>query len=233
SGASALPQSLNHWPEGGILMGTKPFMALLAIVVVLGFGLGGAFVGGIAVGKTQADTEASAVAEASARPAANTAQQQLEATAPLSADQLSNTRQRLGSGDISPEELTQLRQQFRAQGGAGGDGGFGGFGGGGARGGNGALAGGSRITGTIEAITDGVITLNTQQGPIEVAVGTETTIELTRPGELGDLAVGGTVTVVGTRGDDGTFGAATVTVVPEGRVGAGGFVRGDGAVPVP
>ena len=212
-------------------MGTKPFMVLLAIVVVIGFGLGGAFIGGIAVGKAQAETPVAVVQSASTRAGGAAVPQQATGSALLDAAGLDALRQSVQSGTASPEQLAQLRQQFQGQGSAGG-GGFGGFGGG-ALGGDSALTGGGRVTGTIEAITDGFITLNTQQGPIEVAVGADTMIEVTLAGALGDLAVGGTVTVVGTRGDDGTFGATTVTAVPDGRIGAGRFFGAGGAVPIP
>lgn len=90
-------------------MNTKSFVTLVIAILVLGGSLGGAFVGGIALGKNQEDDVA-----------LNSASTQL----PSGTDQQA-------SGQLTQEQLDQFRQQFQDQFGQGGpDGlGFGGAGG--------------------------------------------------------------------------------------------------------
>ena len=74
-------------------MKSKAFVSLLIGILVLGGGLGGAFVGGIALGKSQ-------VAEAA----------QVDPSAALTPE---SARQSFGA--LSSEQRDQLRQQFQAQ----------------------------------------------------------------------------------------------------------------------
>ena len=88
-------------------MNTKAFMLLLVGVLVLGSSIGGAFAGGVAVGKSQ---------EAEAAPSS------LPAQLPAGSGQQFTDQ-------FSQEQLDQFRQQFQGGGGGGGRGGFGGRGG--------------------------------------------------------------------------------------------------------
>ena len=118
----------------------------------------------------------------------------------------------------------------RARGG-GGQGGQGGFGGGQA----GAAGGGVRpLFGTIESIVDSGFTLETQQGPLPIAMNDETVIIQTGQGTIADLEAGMQVRVTGPADEDGTISARNVIVTPEGLedipgFGGGGFAgRGRG-----
>ena len=110
----------------------------------------------------------------------------------------------------------------RARGG-GGQGGQGGFGGGQA----GAAGGGVRpLFGTIESIVDSGFTLETQQGPLPIAMNDETVIIETGQGTLADLEAGMQVRVTGAADEDGTISARNVIVTPEGLEGIPGFGGG-------
>ena len=191
-------------------MGTKGFMLLLASVLVLGAAIGGSFFGGLMIGKGQEAEAAASVApvpqprSATSQPAGQTDGQ--------TRDQL---RQRFQSGNLTEEEIAQARARFRSGAlGGGGDGG----GGGGRRG----------LSGSIESIAGNTVTIETDQGPLEVTIGTETAVRLISQGSLDDLTTGMTVTVAGQRGEDGSLEASAITVVPE---GAGGLRLGGGARP--
>ena len=113
-----------------------------------------------------------------------------------------------------------------------GQGGFGrGRGGGGQAG---AAAGGARaLFGTIESIADGRFTLETQQGPLPIAMNDETVIIETGQGTLADLEAGMQVRVNGPADEGGTIEARTVAVTPEGLedipgLGGGGRLGGRG-----
>ena len=119
---------------------------------------------------------------------------------------LDGLRQRIQSGDATPEELAQLRQQLQGRGQFGG----GGFGGG--RLGGGGL--GPGLTGTIDAVDGNVITVDTPQGPLQATVIDETAIQLFSEGSLADLLEGSRVTVIGQR-EDGAVAASAVLLLPE------------------
>ena len=99
----------------------------------------------------------------------------------------------------------------------------GGFGGGG--------FGGTRaLTGTVDSIEEGRITIDTEQGPLPVAVNEETTVRITSQGTIGDLEPGMNVVIIGQPDEDGQVVANSVNVLPEGVTqglgGAGGFFGG-------
>ena len=218
---------------------TKSFVAFLATFVVLGLSLGGAFVGGVAFGKSQDDASPSSVVLLSGvdqqnsdsfggqRPGRLGGGFQSGGDAPQGLDQLrerfqsgeitpenlAQLRQRLGSGDINPDELEHLQQQS--------SGGFGqGFQG---RGG---------MTGTIEKTEGSVVTLDTLQGPILVTIGADTVIQKTVLGTLEDLQKGVRVAALNLSGQEGQGEreAGLVMVLPEGADGlfGGGFFGGGG-----
>ena len=115
------------------------------------------------------------------------------------------------AGEISQEDLDQFRQQFQGQFGQGG--GSGAFGGGGARGGGGfggRTAGGGGLSGTLESVDQDVITINTDQGPLPVAIGEDTTIRKTVEVALADLTEGTRVTVLGARSESGDVEARSI-----------------------
>ncbi len=133
------------------------------------------------------------------------------------------------AGEISQEDLDQFRQQFQGQFGQGG--GSEAFGGGGARGGGGfggRTAGGGGLSGTLESVDQDVITINTDQGPLPVAIGEDTTIRKTVEVALADLTEGTRVTVLGARSESGDVEARSIIIVPEGQDDGfgGGFGRG-------
>ena len=175
-------------------MNTKAFVLLLVGVLVLGGSLGGAFAGGVALGKSQGE---------------ETAQNSLPTqTQPSPGQQL--------PGQLSPEQLEQLRQQFQS----------GQFGQGSGRPGFGGRGG---LTGTIEQIDGNTVIINTPQGPLQATIGVDTDIQMFAEGTLADLQAGLRVTVTGVPGEDGTVEAGSILITPEGTGDflGGGFFSGD------
>ncbi|MCH8847458.1 MAG: hypothetical protein IIC32_00595 [Chloroflexi bacterium] len=194
-------------------MNTKPVMLVIAVVAALAVA-GGAFAGGIALGKSQANDAAEATA------AADT-----QATGGTGALDLDALRQQFQSGDFDPDTFAQLQEQFGGQFGGGFGGGGGGFGGGT---GDGTGGGERGLFGTIETIEGDTLTIDTARGPLQADVGPETTIQIFADGTLADLEPGMQVTVVSERAADGTVVATSITVVPEGGGGFGGRRLGGG-----
>ena len=162
-------------------MNTKTFMVLLVSIMVLSGSVGVAFAGGVAVGKGQEEADTS------------------------SSPQLPTNQSQPLPGELTQEQLDQLRQRFQGQRGSDGDGsGFGGRGG---------------LTGTIDQIQGNTITLNTSQGPLQALVRDDTTIQIFTEGSVADLESGLRVTVVGQIGEDGTVAATSIVVIPEGVEG--------------
>ena len=105
--------------------------------------------------------------------------------------------------------------------------GQGGFGRGGQGGQAGAADGGARaLFGTIESIAESGFTLETQQGPLPIAMNDETVIIQTVQGAVADLEAGMQVRVTGAADEDGTITARNVIVTPEGLEGIPGFGGG-------
>ncbi len=112
-------------------------------------------------------------------------------------------------------------------GGGGGRGGFGGGGGGGGGFGGGGTGDGFNIlAGTVASVGNGTFVLETTEGSVDVTLTDETTVSVTTPfAEAGDdLDIGGEVTAIGRRGEDGKFEAITLTT----GGGFGGFQFGGG-----
>ena len=193
-------------------MTSRSFTLLIGVVVALGISIGGAFVGGIALGKSQEAEAAQARPEV---PATSGGFRQPDSADTASLDLL---RRRIQSGDATPEELAQLRQQFQGQ--------FGGGGFGGGRLGGGGF--GQGLTGTIDAVDGNVITVDTPQGPLQATVTDETVIQLFSAGSLADLLEGLRVTVIGQR-QEGAVEASAILLLPEGGEGffSGGFRGGN------
>lgn len=201
-------------------MTSRSFTLLIGVIVALGVSIGGAFVGGIALGKSQ---EAEAAQNGPlARPTSSLGGPSSEQSDGASLDLL---RQRIQSGDATPEELAQLRQGFQSGQGFGGQGFRSGQGFGGQR-----FSGQGGLSGTIEKIEGNTITVNTPQGPLQAAVEADTIIQIFAVGTLADLLEGVRVTVFGQRGEDGAVQARSILLVPEGAEGLldGGFWSGAG-----
>ncbi len=173
-------------------MKTKVFVLLLAGVLVGGVGVGGAFAGGLALGKSQGK---------------EAAQKTLPTLSPSGSGQQTQ-------GQLTQEQLQQLRQQFQGQTGQGGAQGLPGRGG---------------LTGTIEKIEGNTLTINTAEGlPLQATIGANTTIQMSVQGTAKDLETGLRVTVVGQRGADGNVAATSIIITPAGVDGllGGGFNPG-------
>ena len=101
------------------------------------------------------------------------------------------------------------------------------FGGGrGGQGGQGGGPGAPALSGTIDSIRDDQLTLDTQQGPLPIAINEETVIVQTGAGTFADLAIGMRVTVVGLADESGRIDARAVFVIPEGMENVPGFGGG-------
>ncbi len=204
----------------------KAFILLLVVVVIIGGSIGGAFVGGVAVGKGQEAGPTVADIPVPGRSATVA----VEATEPggfqqLSPEQVGNIRQQFQSGQLSQEDVARLRQQF--------GGGQAGAGAAGAVAGGGPAGGGFRggLTGSVKTIDGNEITISTAQGDLVATIGEDTTIRLIDEGAIADLLEGISVTVVGARDESGTLEAATITAAPEGvelGIGGGGGRGGGG-----
>ena len=190
-------------------MNTKAVLLVVAGIAALAVSAGGAFAGGIALGKSQANDDA-----AGSAPLADN-----QASGGTGALDLDALRQQFQSGELDPETFAQLAEQFGGQFG-------GGFGGGGT--GDGTGDGGRGLFGTIDTIEGDTLTIGTARGPLQAAAGPETTIQLLADGTLADLVVGMRVTVTSERASDGSVVASSITVVPEGGGGFGGRRFGGG-----
>ena len=108
-------------------MNNKLFVGLLIAILVVGAGVGGAFAGGVAYERGQDDTLPVVTTSALPSPSGT----QSDSTSAGDID-VTNIRERIQSGDITTEEIQQIRQQFRerfqGQGGGGRGGGFAGLG---------------------------------------------------------------------------------------------------------
>ena len=196
-------------------MNAKPFILAVAAVVVLGIIIGGAFFGGVALGRTQAESEEPEMSFIQA-PSAQGGLAAGGAGGEVSQAQIQELRQRAQSGEITPEENQRIRAQIAQTGGGTVAG---------APGAAPAEAGG-RVTGTVKSVKDGVMTVETFQGTVTVNVGADTTIQGLTEVPLSDVEVDSMAVVVGESTESGELDASSVIVLPEGVLpGAGGFRR--------
>ena len=177
-------------------MSTKGFISLLVGVLVLGAVFAGAFVGGMLVGKNQEAEAAQNVVPAPQPPSV-----QAQPAGQSDGGALSRLREQFRSGDLSREELAELRQQFQGRAGPGG--------GGSGIGDRAGVAGQRGLTGIIDKVDGNTVTVDTPQGPLQAMLSADTTIQKTVQVEIGELTVGTRVTISGARGEDGTFQAAS------------------------
>ena len=225
---------------------TKSFVVVAAIVILVGGSIGGAFTGGVILGRNQAESEAPAAArfvppQDFAGQAA--ASQQFADQIPLDDDgnpdfaALRQMAQAQGRGLPTPPGRTPTAStdadsvapastdngdnddDAEATESADRQPDFAGFGRG-----LGLLGGGGATFGTIDSIGEGVVVINTPQGPVEAAISSETVIQVFSAGELGDLTEGMSVTVMGQEdAESGKLEAASIIASPEGAGGFPGF----------
>ena len=151
-------------------MNTKVFVWLLAAMLALGGSIGGAFVGGIALGKSR-EAEAAQVGSPALSPDGDSA----GPSGGSVADTLSQLQQRFRSGDLDQEDLAGLRQRFQGEFERG-------FGGGGI--GDFDLSARTGLTGTVEAIVGDTLTIETARGPVQASIGADTAIQMFSDGSL-------------------------------------------------
>ena len=217
------------------------FFLLVGLVTVVGVGVGGAFVGGMAVGKAQAASQVQGPSIPTAPRSSTTTTTEGQTTgagattgAPSdsgagAAGRGAGLRGQLGN--LDPTQIAALRQQLGAQGGPGAAGGAGAFGG--------------ALTGTVDSITATSLTVNTPSGPLQATIDASTRIIVMSSGTAADLAKGANVTVLSTRDANGNVMAQTITLTPvelqgalpglggAGRFGGGGGGRGGAGGPPP
>ena len=195
-------------------MNAKPFIFAMASVLILGIIIGGAFIGGVALGRAQAESEEPEMSFIQA-PSAQGGVAAAGGGGELSQAQIQELRQRAQSGEITPEEIQQIRAQTAQTGGVvGGE----------------VLTtsqadAGGRTMGTVKSVEDGVLTVETFQGTIQVNVDSDTTVQGLTEVALSDVEVDSTAVVVGESTESGELDASSVIVLPEGILGAGGFRR--------
>jgi hypothetical protein len=204
-------------------MNAKPFIFAVAAVVVLGIIIGGAFIGGVALGRTQAESEEPEMSFIQA-PSAQGGVAAAGGGGELSQAQIQEIRQQIRqqaqAGGIDPEEAQRIVSQIGPDGGTGG----------GAAPGTGVVItsladAGGRTMGTVKSVEDGIMTVETFQGTIQVNVDADTKIQGLAEVPLSEVEVDSIAVVVGERTDSGEYDASSVILLPEGVLGAGGFRR--------
>lgn len=197
-------------------MNNKFFMGLVGAVLLAALGVGVAFAGGVAYERSGEDTSP-VVVTAPDLPSPSGAQAQAVG-GQFNPEAIADLRARLQSGNATPEDFQQLRQQFAGQ--------SGGFGGGGGAGGN-LRFGGGGLNGSIESIEGDTITINTAQGPVQVMLNVDTTINNIVEVDASALTVETRISANGQRNEAGVMEATTITITPEGFApGVGGGFRG-------
>ena len=202
----------------------KAFLILAAAVVFLGGGLGAAVVVVSKLGKSEPESSQvvdlptptrsivtqpseSQLETASDDQAGVEQAVQRSTSGDLSQQELAELRERFRSGDLSQEEIAEFRQRFQDGGGAGG---------------------GSVLVGTLQKVEDNVLEVESPQGPRQVSVGSDTVFRITSERSIADLDVGMQVRLNGERGEGGLFEVAVITVVDEAVVGLFGGGGGTG-----
>ncbi len=230
---------------------TKSFVVVAAIFILVGGSIGGAFTGGVILGRNQEMNKAATTAQYT-QPSGFTAQaaaaQQFADQIPLDDDgnpdfaALRQMAQAQGRGLPTPPGRTPTASaaadsddsdseapastdnddnddDAEATESADRQPGFTGFGRG-----LGPFGGGGATFGTIDSIGEGVVVINTPQGPVEAAISSETVIQVFSAGELDDLTEGMSVTVMGQEdAESGKLEAAFIIASPEGAGGFPGF----------
>jgi hypothetical protein len=179
---------------------TRPFLFLLGLAVVLGVGLGGAFIGGVAFGKGQDDATANNQSAAAFGPGGP------PAAGFAGGNQPGGFQQRPTGAGSSAQSDTETDSALSGQRGSPGVG-------------DGAPAR-SGLMGTVATIEDNTFTVDTPQGPVQARLGEDTTITRVVEAAVDDLQVGAQVRVMGEEvaGEEGVT-ATSVLIIPEGTEG--------------
>ena len=192
-------------------MNNRSFLYLIIGFLAFGGALGGAFVGGMAVGG--GDDDSSAAPTSNLLPATDGQQTQ------ASQGDFDRLRGRIQSGDLSPEELSQLRQQFQGADGQFRPGNAGGFN----FGPDGGFTGAAPVSGTIQSVDGNSITIVTEEGRLVATVADDTVIREFGNLSLSDLLTGMTVAVIGEPDDNGVVQARSILINLEDREPNRGF----------
>ena len=214
---------------------SKSFLFLLVLVIILGASLGGAFVGGVVLGRNQPEDAGGGLSPrlgavgqfpGGGQDAGQTGQ-----------GQRGNSGEAGAGGGVPVEQVSQEAAPAGTPAGAAATGNS-------APGGSPASLGDSPgnssgdagsagpsgrggLNGTAQRLEGNVLTVVTPQGERQVMLADDTQIQQVTSASLEELSHGATVRVVGQPGDDGVLQARTIIIIPE---GAGGlFEVGAGA----
>ncbi len=193
----------------------RPFVVLLSIAVALGVGLGGAFAGGVALGKSSVtDSQANI----NSGPADNFSQQSGQF------GQGSGGRFQPGSGPDRQGSATQGPLTLDRRSGNGSVESFG-------QSFDRRFEGRNAVSGIVENIEGQSITVKTSQGETAATITRDTTINKIAEVSIDELQVGDQVTVIGPVDDSDTITASTIVINPEGlgRFFGGGEFRQRGS----
>ena len=199
----------------------KVFSLFLMVALILGGSLGGAFAGGVALGKTQgADS-------IEARGAGSFSQGQGSRSGQFSGNRSQGREQ--GAGVNGPGQRSSQgaapgeggQQRFRQDGPESGGPRPDGDGRQGLDGRDGPREGGDRrgrggVGGTIDTIDGNTLTITTPRGPTMVTMDPETAVRKVVDGSTEDLKQGVQIRVAGSREEEGTVKATSITLIPEG-----------------
>ena len=202
-------------------MNTKGFLLLIATVVAIGGSIGGAFSGGLALGRGQSDDAAPEFAVLQQLAGG----QSFTGAAPGGAF----TGGQLGGGAPDVQGFRD-GQRSRSEGDThGGQDAPSGFGGGDFGGPEGAFFG-NILNGSVSAVDGNLITVTTDSGETQVTIDEDSTVQIYEAGTVNDLSTGDRVTVIlaGDAESGEPAAAASVIVNPPdlaGIFGGGGFGR--------
>ena len=193
----------------------KVFSLFLMVALILGGSLGGAFAGGVALGKTQSEEPSGAQRAGNfSQGQADRSQVREQRAGP------GGQRQRGGQSAGHEGGVQRAGQRGPDSSGPRGDGdGRQGFEGprdgaeGGERRGRGGRDG---VGGAIESIDGNTLTITTPRGPVTVNTYEETTVRKIVDATMKDLTQGVQIRVTGARDEEGTVKATSITLVPEG-----------------
>ena len=193
----------------------KVFSLFLMVALILGGSLGGAFAGGVALGKTQSEEPSGA------QRAGNFSQGQADRSQGREQRARPGGQRQRGGQGAGPEGGAQRAGQGGpdSSGHRVDDDGSQRFEGprdgaeGGERRGRGGRDG---VGGAIESIDGNTLTITTPRGPVTVNTYEETTVRKIVDGTMEDLTQGVQIRVTGARDEEGTVKATSITRVPEG-----------------
>ena len=218
---------------------SKSFLILLVLVLILGVGLGGSFVGGVALGRSQQAESNDSLAprlgtgdqlrgggpgadgpgqgrrgqQGNARNNGEAGGQ--AAASPATTDE--NEQNAAGRPASAPTNGADRGAQISSS--EGSPDGLPGSTDNAAAPEPGSRANsppGGGLTGTIQQLDGSALTVTTPRGEAQVAVAGSTTIHQVVPATGEDLSAGETVRVIGQRGHDGTIEAQSIIIIPEG-----------------